>query len=150
MSPTIEQRTAPRKITMPDKTYVELMEWKGTPITRGKLLNVSTGGALILVEKVGAPDRPLWIRLERAPETGWIAADVARVDRPQEVAIRFRPTCPLDFFLAATLRPDSNRTGDNQKLTPGQRRSQHGPLAGRRRTTNMESAEFGSASRTIP
>ena len=119
MPPAIEQRTAPRKITMHDKTYVQLMEWRGTPITRAKLLNVGAGGALIFVESVGAPDRPLWIRLERAPETGWIAADVARVDGPQEVAIRFRPSCPLDFFLAATLRGDAERTGDSENATPG-------------------------------
>src|SRR5437016_2167806 len=110
MPPTIEHRAAPREITVNDRTYVQLMEWKGMPITRGRLLNVSTGGALIRVEKAGEPYRPLWIRLERAPETGWIAADVARFARPQEVAIRFRSPCPLEFFLAATLRADPRRS----------------------------------------
>ena len=110
MPATIEQRASPREITVNDGTYVQLMEWKGMPITRGSLLNISTGGALIHVESVGELDRRLWIRLERAPETGWIAADVARFEHPQEVAIRFRAPCPLEFFLAATLRVDPRRS----------------------------------------
>jgi hypothetical protein len=106
MPPTIEHRASPRAIPVNDPTYVQLMEGDGMPITRGRLLNVGPGGALIFVERVGEPNRPLWIRLERAPETGWIEADVARFERPQEIAIRFRAPCPLEFFLAVVLRAD--------------------------------------------
>jgi hypothetical protein len=115
--PIIEHRASPRETTVSNRTYVQIMEWKGMPITRGRLLNLSTGGALILVEKVGGPDRPLWIRLEKAPETGWIAADVARFDRPQEVAVKFRSPCPLEFFLAATIG-DPQRSADSERETP--------------------------------
>jgi hypothetical protein len=106
MPPTIEHRASPRQIPVNDRAYVQLMEWKGMSISRGKLLNISAGGALIHVDSVAEPPRPLWIQLEEAPETGWIAADIARFDRPQEVAIRFHAPCPLEFFLAATLRVD--------------------------------------------
>lgn len=103
---------------MNDQTYVQLMEWKGTPIKRGRLLNVSASGALILIESVGKQDRPLWVLLERAPETGWIAADVTRFDRPQELAIRFRSPCPLEFFLAATFTSDPPPSADSEKEMP--------------------------------
>jgi hypothetical protein len=101
-----------------DQTYVQLMEWDGKPITRGRLLNVSIAGALVLVEGVDGPFRPLWIRLERAPETGWVAADIARFGGPQEVAIRFHSLCPLEFFLAATFRGAPHRSADRAKGTP--------------------------------
>ncbi len=117
MPPTIEHRASPRETTVNNQTYVQLMEWKGMPITRGRLLNVSTGGALILVEREGRPDRALWIRLEKAPETGWIAADVARFDRPQEVAVKFRSPCPLEFYLAATIG-DPRRSADSEEGSP--------------------------------
>ncbi|SRR5579883_1080414 len=105
-APTIEHRASPRQIPVNDRVYVQLKEWNGMPIARGKLLNISAGGALIHVPSVGEPVRPLWIQLEEAPETGWIAADIARFDRPAEVAVRFHAPCPLEFFLAATLRVD--------------------------------------------
>jgi hypothetical protein len=112
MPPTIDQRASSREITVNDQTYVQLMGPKGMSITRGRLLNISTGGALIHVDRAGEPYSPNWIRLERAPETGWIAADLARFNRPQEVAIKFRSPCPLEFFLAATLRGDPRRSGN--------------------------------------
>jgi hypothetical protein len=118
MSLTIEHRAAPREITVNNQTYVQLMEWKGTPIARGQLLNVSTSGALIHVDRLSGLDRPLWLLLERAPETGWIAADVTRFDSPQKVAIKFRSPCPLEFFLAATLRGDFARSAGREEKTP--------------------------------
>ncbi len=96
---------------------------------QGRLLKISTGGALIVVEKVGGPHRPLWIRLERAPETGWIAADIARFKRPQDLAIRFRSPCPVEFYLAATFRTDPEQSADSEQETP-RGRSQYDPLAG--------------------
>jgi len=118
MPSTIEHRASPRESTVNDQTYVQLMGWTGTPITRGRLLNVSMSGALIRVGRVGGPNRPLWVLLERAPETGWIAADVTRCDGPHEMAIRFRSPCPLEFFLAATFRSDPERSTDCEKETP--------------------------------
>ncbi len=118
MLPTTEHRASSREITLNDQTYVQLMGSKGMSITRGRLLNVSMGGALIHVDNAAEPDWPNWIRLERAPETGWIAADVARFDRPQEVALKFRAPCPLEFFLAATLRGDPRRAASRGAETP--------------------------------
>ena len=43
-------RASPREAAVNDQTYVQVMEWKGPQVTRGRLLNVSTGGALILVQ----------------------------------------------------------------------------------------------------
>jgi hypothetical protein len=117
MPRTIEHRAAPRQIPVNGRAYVQFMEWQGMPIARGKLLNISAGGALIHVDRVGEPARPLWIRLEAAPETGWIAADIARCDRPQEVAIRFHAPCPLEFFLAATLSPDPRPSAESETET---------------------------------
>jgi hypothetical protein len=135
MPQTIEHRAAPRQIAVNDQTYVHLMGWDGAPITRGRLLNLSNGGALIRVDnQVGRPEWPLWIRLERAPETGWLAADVARRDRPEEVAIRFHGTCPLEFFLAATLGGFPRRSADSRSSTPG--RDELGTLS---RSWNPES-----------
>jgi hypothetical protein len=109
----IERRAAPRQIAVNDETYVHLMGWEGAPIIGGRLLNLSTHGALIRVDGGRRPDRPLWLGLERAPETGWLAADVARRDRPEEVAIRFHAPCPLEFFLAATLGGFPRRSADS-------------------------------------
>jgi hypothetical protein len=117
MPTPIEHRASPREITVKDQIYLQVMDWKGIPIIRGRLLNVSRSGALIHVEKVDKPNRPLWIRLETAPETGRIAADFARFDRPQEMAIRFRARCPLDFFWA-TFKSDLWRSADCETEPP--------------------------------
>ena len=117
MPPAVENRAAPRESTVNDRTFVRVMEWDGVPIARGRLLNVSIRGALILVERTGEPHRPLWICLERAPETGWIAADVARFDGDQQLAVRFRSPAPLDFFLAATLTGDPRRSAGSEEDT---------------------------------
>jgi hypothetical protein len=114
---TVEHRATPREIPVHEQPVVDLMEWKGTPVTKGRLLNISAGGALIHIEGMGEPHRPLWIRLDKAPETGWIAADVVRFDRPQELAINFHSPCPLEFFLAATHSANhAHRGGDESEL----------------------------------
>jgi hypothetical protein len=116
VSTTIEHRVSPRETTVNDQTYVQLMEWEGMPIIRGRLLNVSTGGALILVEGVGGPYRPPWVRLERAPEIGWVAADIARFDGPQEVAIRFHSLCPLASWRRhSAARPSGPPTAEKRR-----------------------------------
>ena len=112
MPPTLEHRASPREIPVNDQTYVQVMEWKGKPISRARLLNLSVSGALIFAERLGEPYRPLWILLERAPDTGWVGADIVRFGQFPHVGIKFHSPCPLEFFLAATHRVDPRSSVD--------------------------------------
>ena len=118
VSTTIDNRVSPRETTVDNQTYVQIMEWEGMPITRGRLLTWRRGSLDTSRESVCGPYRPLWIRLERALEIGWVAADVARFDGPQKVAVQFRSLCPLEFFLAATLCYDVCPAAGREEETP--------------------------------
>jgi len=78
------------------------MDWTGRRITRARLLNVSTGGALIFTDSFVATSQKVRARLERAPEAGWIDAEAVHFGRPQGVGIRFSSPRRPEFVLEAT------------------------------------------------
>jgi hypothetical protein len=79
------------------------MDATGGLVLRAHLINVSTGGALILTERVAESSRLYWIRLERSPEIGWVIAKPVRFRQPNEVGMRFIGPCPQDFFTRCIL-----------------------------------------------
>src|ERR1017187_3767185 len=97
-----DRRASTRHTPAVDQTYVQIMDWTGKRITMAKLLNVSTGGALVFTDSVVATSQKLRVSLESAPDTGWIDAEAVHFGRPQEVGIRFSSPCRPEFVLAAT------------------------------------------------
>jgi hypothetical protein len=99
---TVDNRASTRHSPTDDETYVQIFDWAGERITRARLLNVSTGGALISTYTLVATSQKLRVRFEHAPEIGWIDAEAVHVKRPRKVGIRFNRPCSLEFVVAAT------------------------------------------------
>jgi hypothetical protein len=101
MTLVIERRASTRHATAADETYVQIMDWTGKRLMRARLLDISTGGALILTDSFVATSQKLRVRLESAPETGWIDAEAVHFGRPQVVGIRFSSPCRPELVLEA-------------------------------------------------
>jgi hypothetical protein len=114
MTLAVERRGSVRHETVNNQTSVQLMDDRtGKRITRAKLLNISTGGALILTDKEPALYQPLRVRFENATEIALIDAEPVRFGRSKEVAIRFTRQCPSDFlFMLGVDSPRVARTRD--------------------------------------
>jgi len=117
MTIAVDRRASTRHAPATDATYVEIMDWNGTRITGARLLDVSTGGALISTYRLVATSPKLRVRLESAPETGWIDAEVVHFGRPQGVGIRFGSPCRPEFVRAATCGIDPRRFADSGQTT---------------------------------
>jgi hypothetical protein len=104
MTLAIERRATTRYEAVNTQTGVQLRDWAGRAMTRSSLVNISATGALLLADKVPELYRPLWLRVERVPEMGWIAGEPVRFRDSGEVAIRFYRPCPRALLLAATMR----------------------------------------------
>jgi hypothetical protein len=112
MTLAVERRDSPRFHPGACGTDVQIRDWNGSRITRARLLNISIGGALICTDRVVATSQTVSMRLENAPETGWIEAEVVRFGRPSEVGIRFISPCRPLFVLAATSGPQPRLDDD--------------------------------------
>ena len=97
----IDRRASPRYSTADNQTYVRLIARFGTRISKARLINISHYGALILTDDVVALNQPLEVRLDDAPEIGWIKAEAVRYGQPQGVAIRFDRPCDHHVLEAA-------------------------------------------------
>jgi hypothetical protein len=106
MALLVESRASTRHAPVIAETYLEIMDWPGKRVTRARLVDVSTGGALVLTVCVVATSQKLRVRLEGARETEWIVAEAVHFGRPDGVGIRFSWPCP-DFVLEATRRDRS-------------------------------------------
>jgi PilZ domain len=105
MVPVVDNRAARRCVPSDDTTYVHIIPRAGERITRARLLNISTGGALISTYSLVATGEKVLVQFDRAPEIGWFPAEVIHVKRPRKVGIRFNP--PLSGqFAAASIRED--------------------------------------------
>lgn len=78
------------------------MDWAGERITRARLLNVCTGGALISTYTLIATTQKLRVWFDRAPEIGWIDSAAVHVKRPRKVGIRFSRPCSPELVVTAT------------------------------------------------
>src|SRR5205823_3050126 len=97
------RRASTRHAAANHQTILQIMDWTGQRVTRAKLLNISTEGALIRTDKVPVLKQPVRVRLENATEIGWIMAEPVRIGQSKEVGIRFCCPGPRAFLLAATL-----------------------------------------------
>jgi PilZ domain len=96
-------RTSPRHTAL--ENYARLEWWQGDRVydSPARLVNISEGGALLIVEKSPPLEQTIWCRLEEPTPTDWIRANVVRHGDPREIALTFPASCPFDFSLAATL-----------------------------------------------
>jgi hypothetical protein len=117
MTLAIERRASPRHATTNNQLNVQIMDWTGLRVPRAILVDFSTEGALILTDKVLILHQPIEVRIENAPETGWIEAEAVRFGRAKEVGIRFYHPCPRDFFSAAARGIDSARVAASDEET---------------------------------
>jgi hypothetical protein len=115
MTLAVERRAAVRYEAANTQTKVELKDWAGRGITRSYLVNISATGALILADKIPELYRPLWLRVERAPEMGWVAGEPIRFNETGEVGIRFYRPCPRDILQAATIREMVSSAVDDEE-----------------------------------
>jgi PilZ domain len=95
MMPVVDNRASSRNLAIDNIAYVHIMQWAGKSITRARLLDISTGGALISTYTLMAIGEKVRVQFDRAPEIGWLEAEVVHVKRPRKVGIRFnRPLRP--------------------------------------------------------
>lgn len=101
MTNAIDRRASPRYSTAHSQTYVQLIGPFRGRITKARLVNMSYHGALILTDDVVPLHQTLEIRLDDAPETGWIEGEAVRFGQPHEVGIRFDRPCDYHVLEAA-------------------------------------------------
>ncbi len=118
MTIAVDRRTTVRHTPAEYDTYVRIMDWTGKRITRARLVNVSTRGALIFTDSVVATSQKLRVQLERAPDTGWIEAEAVHFGRLQGVGITFMSACGPEFLLAATRGGSSRLANPTEEATP--------------------------------
>jgi hypothetical protein len=108
MTLAVERRAEVRHEPVDNQTSVHIMEWTGPRIKRARLVNFSSGGALILIDQVPTLYQPLRVRLENAKEIGWFSAIPVRLGRSNEVGIKFARSFPMDF-LSNSMSEDGSR-----------------------------------------
>ena len=101
MTNAIDRRASPRYSTAHSQTYVQLIAGFGWRIEKAKLVNISHPWALILTDYVAVLREKLEVRLDDAPEIGWIEAEAVRFGQPHEVGIRFDRPCDHHVLEAA-------------------------------------------------
>ena len=119
MTLAIDRRASTLHSTGQDQTDVQLMDRFGRRITKARLVNISHHGALILTDDLAVLHQPLDVRLESAPETGWITAEAVRFGQPHEVGIRFNQPCPdrvLDAAFSGVLTEWVRQTEEETRL----------------------------------
>ena len=118
MTIAVDRRASIRLTPESADTYVEVMNWAGTRITRARLLNVSRGGAFVCSFTLFATSQKMRFRLLNAPELDWTDAEVVHFGLPQQVGIRFQSLRRSEFVLAATKRPARRLSADDRVETP--------------------------------
>src|SRR4051812_35156735 len=102
----------PRSPRLPAVENAILLSWQGHGLAlrlKGRMLNVSQTGALILSEVLPPLDQRLRIRLERPIRTDWCDARVVRHGEGHEAGLRFEDCDPYALVLGATMGIDVER-----------------------------------------
>jgi hypothetical protein len=73
---------------------------------KGKLINASATGALVISETPPPLDQWLLLRLERPVRTDWYTARVVRHGDRNDVGLNFAASDPYAFILAGTMGID--------------------------------------------
>jgi hypothetical protein len=105
----------PCPATVNKPARIQLAEEMGYRRLRAILLNISSDGALVLMEEKPVLHGKLWIRLEKPMKTDWISAIPVRFDQFHEVEIRFSHPCPPAFLWAATCGNDFCLVENNEE-----------------------------------
>jgi pSer/pThr/pTyr-binding forkhead associated (FHA) protein len=83
-------------------------ETRKSCVSRGRLLDISQTGMLVLSPTVPPADQRVWLRLESPQPTDWVEV-VVKGTSPEghgahRVRLAFRESCPYDFFKVALYR----------------------------------------------
>lgn len=94
----------------PFETRAYLGWWKGSRflVTHAALINLSTGGALVQIDRRPPTSQPVWMCLGAPHPVHQVLARAleisAATDGGQRVRLRFHTPCPVSFFHAAGRR----------------------------------------------
>src|SRR4051794_38916541 len=113
MTDATERRASIRRMTATGGVSLVVMDWTESRITRARLLNVSSGGALILADTLPILDQPLSMRLEHAADFDWTLAIPVRFGPAREVGVKFIRPSPLDFLWEVTIGAHLRGVSDN-------------------------------------
>ena len=90
-----------------------MLSWQGHGLAlrlKGRMLNVSQTGALVLSEVLPPLDQRLRIRLEHPIRTDWYDAKVVRHGEGNEAGLRFEDCDPYALVLGGTMGIDVERS----------------------------------------
>ena len=100
MTIQVNRRAFARQAPVSRETYVWVADWAAR-MTRARLLNVGSGGALVETHALSPTDRVLQIGLVNAPDVGWLEARIVRFEHTNRVALRFNCEASPRFISAA-------------------------------------------------
>src|SRR5829696_3140929 len=100
-----DRRAVPRHQPARDRIRIAWMEGHSLRRADARLMDLSSGGAAVVLDGPRPPRGPVWIGLEGTPHSEWMLADVVRV-APLEAAgwqagLRFVRPCATRFFRKA-------------------------------------------------
>jgi hypothetical protein len=101
-----ERRKSTRQLAIANETRLEWTSPGRKHTSRGTVLNVSEGGALVSTESVPDLNDRLLVRLRKPVQTDWSTARAVRGSEGNLIGIEFTGSPPYDFILGATLGID--------------------------------------------
>lgn len=98
-----ERRATPREPVVENRVCVEWWAGNGIRRTEGRMLNISSGGALIVTDDPPPLGQPVWFHVEAPARTDDVGAQVVRHSTANEVGLAFSQPCPYDLYLTAVI-----------------------------------------------
>lgn len=106
MSPDLGRRTTARIEAVKNRTVVQIVGSRGRRLVAAQLVDISRGGARILMAERPEPGATLCLRMESPAKTGWVWAHPVRFGARGEVGVRFHSECTGELVMAATTGVD--------------------------------------------
>ncbi len=112
MAHSSDERDSARYPTVPNEGRLGWRVGEEKVQTAAQIANISQSGALVFTEDCPPVKQAAWICLEQPARTAWIQTLVVGAKKVRKglllhrvsyvVRLRFRPTCPFEFFKVAT------------------------------------------------
>src|SRR5207244_165914 len=100
-----ERRTAPRHTPLHRRVFLGWMEEDQPQFTRGRLSDLSSGGAGVSIPIPLPTVGDVWLGLEGTPTRDWVQSEavwcVPSEMGLQRIGLRFVTLCPVEFFRRA-------------------------------------------------
>jgi hypothetical protein len=101
-----ERRKSTRQLAIANETRLEWTSPGRKHTSRGTVLNVSEGGALVSTGSVPDVNDRLLVRLRKPVQTDWSTAQAVHCSEGNLIGIEFTGSPPYEFILGATLGID--------------------------------------------